>query len=106
MQALSFRTARVATHATKSTKKVAGTERLGGAGYRKYDGDALWLPAISRPEWLDGTLPGDRGFDPLGLSKPDVFVAIGEQQAPSSPAMRRHGAASSGQQAAQGLART
>ena len=25
-------------------------------------------------EWLDGTLPGDRGFDPLGLSRPSDFV--------------------------------
>jgi hypothetical protein len=44
---------------------------------RKYDGDALWLPNTTRPEWLDGTLPGDRGFDPLGLSRPSDFVQIG-----------------------------
>jgi light-harvesting complex II chlorophyll a/b binding protein 4 len=43
----------------------------------KYDGDALWLPNTTRPEWLDGTLPGDRGFDPLGLSRPSDFVQIG-----------------------------
>jgi light-harvesting complex II chlorophyll a/b binding protein 4 len=43
----------------------------------KYDGDALWLPNTARPEWLDGTLPGDRGFDPLGLSRPSDFVQIG-----------------------------
>ena len=79
MQALSFRTARVATHATKSTKKVSTTERQGGVGYRKYEGDALWLPSTSRPEWLDGSLPGDRGFDPLGLAKPGAFVQIGER---------------------------
>ena len=69
---------KVATQATKSTKKVSGSERQGGAGYKKYAGDALWLPSISRPDWLDGSLPGDRGFDPLGLSKPGTFVQIGK----------------------------
>lgn len=76
---LSFRQAgRVATSATKSTKKSGtGSARVGGAGYRKYDTPALWLPNTNRPEWLDGSLPGDRGFDPLGLSKPDDYVQIG-----------------------------
>merc|ERR1719356_1085196 len=46
----------------------------GGAGYRKYQGDALWLPNTTRPPWLDGSLPGDRGFDPLGLSKPVEYL--------------------------------
>lgn len=79
MQALAFRSAqRVACNATKSTKR-SGTERQGGVGYRKYAGDALWLPSTTRPEWLDGTLPGDRGFDPLGLAKPGAFVQIGER---------------------------
>lgn len=54
----------------------AGT-RKGGVGYRRYQGDALWLPNTSRPAWLDGTLPGDRGFDPLGLARPSDFVQIG-----------------------------
>ncbi len=85
MNVLSFRAANKvatqATKATKGTKKVGGTERLGGAGYRKYDGDALWLPKTTRPEWLDGSLPGDRGFDPLGLSNPGTFVQIGKEEA-------------------------
>merc|ERR1712113_265090 len=46
----------------------------GGAGYRKYQGDALWLPNTTRPPWLNGSLPGDRGFDPLGLSKPVEYL--------------------------------
>ncbi|KAL4442777.1 hypothetical protein ABPG77_006771 [Micractinium sp. CCAP 211/92] len=58
-------------------KKLApGTERSGGAGYRQYDGDALWLPNTTRPAWLDGSLPGDRGFDPLGLSKPVEYLQV------------------------------
>merc|ERR1712118_402674 len=28
-----------------------------------------WLPGSKRPEHLDGSRPGDVGFDPLGLSK-------------------------------------
>lgn len=27
----------------------------------------LWFPGSSPPEWLDGSIPGDFGFDPLGL---------------------------------------
>jgi len=70
---LSVRNAgRVVARATKS-----GTERTGGTGYRKFGNDALWLPGTTRPDWLDGSLPGDRGFDPLGLSKPDDYVQIG-----------------------------
>jgi len=60
-----------------STKsKIATTQPVlkGGAGYKKYQGDALWLPNTTRPVWLDGSLPGDRGFDPLGLSKPVKYL--------------------------------
>lgn len=63
--------------ASKKASPGAGTQRKGGVGYRKYQGDALWLPKTTRPEWLDGSLVGDRGFDPLGLSRPSDFVQIG-----------------------------
>ncbi|KAL5698338.1 Photosystem I chlorophyll a/b-binding protein 6 [Ranunculus cassubicifolius] len=34
----------------------------------------LWFPGSSSPEWLDGSLPGDFGFDPLGLgSDPETL---------------------------------
>jgi len=36
----------------------------------------LWLPNTTRPAWLDGSLPGDRGFDPLGLSKPTEYLQV------------------------------
>jgi len=69
------------TSAKPVTVKKAGTvstgTRKGGVGYRKYQGDALWLPNTTRPGWLDGSLPGDRGFDPLGLARPSDFVQIG-----------------------------
>ena len=38
--------------------------------------EGLWLPNTSRPSWLDGSLPGDRGFDPLGLSKPTEYLQV------------------------------
>merc|ERR1712070_418613 len=41
---------------------------------QKNAGDTLWLPNTTRPLWLDGSLPGDRGFDPLGLAKPLEFL--------------------------------
>lgn len=42
----------------KSSGSISSGTRAGGAGYRKYEGDALWLPNTSRPDWLDGSLPG------------------------------------------------
>jgi light-harvesting complex I chlorophyll a/b binding protein 2 len=34
----------------------------------------LWFPGSTAPEWLDGSLPGDFGFDPLGLgSDPETL---------------------------------
>ncbi|MCL7022061.1 hypothetical protein MKW94_009770 [Papaver nudicaule] len=39
-----------------------------------------WIPAVKSdsslidPEWLDGSLPGDFGFDPLGLGKDPAFL--------------------------------
>lgn len=45
-------------------------------------GDALWLPNTERPAWLDGSLPGDRGFDPLGLAKPAEYLQACENRSP------------------------
>jgi light-harvesting complex II chlorophyll a/b binding protein 4 len=63
----------------------------GGAGYRKYTGDALWLPNTSRPAWLDGSLPGDRGFDPLGLSKPTEYLQFELDQLDQNQAVNKAG---------------
>lgn len=52
--------------------KSAAPKRSSGGG----GGDAQWLPNTPRPEWLDGSLPGDRGFDPLGLSKPTEYIQV------------------------------
>jgi len=50
----------------------------------------LWYPTAEAPEWLDGSLPGDRGFDPLGLSKPTEYLQFDldalDQNAPKNRA--------------------
>ena len=39
------------------------------------DGDRLvWFPGANPPEWLDGSMIGDRGFDPFGLGKPAEYL--------------------------------
>merc|ERR1711881_380161 len=74
------------------TQKVATQPVLrGGAGYRKYQGDALWLPNTTRPAWLDGSLPGDRGFDPLGLAKPVEYLQFDLDQLDQNQAQNRAG---------------
>ncbi|KAF1868101.1 hypothetical protein Lal_00018617 [Lupinus albus] len=34
----------------------------------------LWFPGEKAPEWLDGTLVGDYGFDPFGFGKPAEYL--------------------------------
>ncbi|KAG0467681.1 hypothetical protein HPP92_018670 [Vanilla planifolia] len=34
----------------------------------------LWYPGAKAPDWLDGTLVGDYGFDPFGLGKPAQYL--------------------------------
>lgn len=34
----------------------------------------LWFPGAKSPEYLDGTLVGDYGFDPFGLGKPVEYL--------------------------------
>lgn len=43
-------------------KKAADLERL------------VWFPGAEPPEWLDGSMVGDRGFDPFGLGKPAEYL--------------------------------
>jgi light-harvesting complex II chlorophyll a/b binding protein 4 len=80
--------------ATKAIAKKpaakAGTQKA-TVGYRKSAGDALWLPNTERPDWLDGTLPGDRGFDPLGLSKPAEYLQVDLDQNDQNKAVNKAG---------------
>jgi len=50
------------------------------------------LPNTSRPEWLDGTLPGDRGFDPLCLAKPVTYLQFDLDQLDQNNAQNKAGA--------------
>ncbi|GAV85075.1 Chloroa_b-bind domain-containing protein [Cephalotus follicularis] len=34
----------------------------------------IWFPGATPPQWLDGSLVGDRGFDPFGLGKPAEYL--------------------------------
>ncbi|EXB58206.1 Chlorophyll a-b binding protein [Morus notabilis] len=34
----------------------------------------VWFPGTEPPEWLDGTMVGDRGFDPFGFAKPAEYL--------------------------------
>ncbi|PQQ06929.1 chlorophyll a-b binding protein CP29.1 chloroplastic [Prunus yedoensis var. nudiflora] len=36
--------------------------------------DRFWYPGAKAPEWLDGSLVGDYGFDPFGLGKPAEYL--------------------------------
>lgn len=41
----------------------------------KPSGDRLvWFPNAEPPEWLDGSMIGDRGFDPFGFAKPAEYL--------------------------------
>jgi light-harvesting complex II chlorophyll a/b binding protein 4 len=50
----------------------------------------LWYPSAEAPDYLDGSLPGDRGFDPWGLAKPTEYLQFDldglDQNAPKNPA--------------------
>ena len=54
-------------------------------------GRELWLPNTEPPAWLDGSLPGDRGFDPLGLSKPVEFVQMSVDELEQNNAVNKMG---------------
>ena len=56
-----------------------------------FPGEVLWLPNTARPEWLDGSLPGDRGFDPLGLSKPAQYLQYDVDQLDQNAAVNKPG---------------
>jgi len=65
-----FLKAKAAPAKNSAPKKSAPKEvNRGGAAERK-----LWLPNTVAPEWLDGSMIGDRGFDPLGLGKPAEYA--------------------------------
>merc|ERR1719313_3226390 len=84
-------TPKPASSRPRGTKTATQPVLKGGAGYKKYTGDALWLPNTTRPDWLDGSLPGDRGFDPLGLSKPVEYLQFDLDQLDQNQAVNKAG---------------
>ncbi|GMH32953.1 hypothetical protein BSKO_00787 [Bryopsis sp. KO-2023] len=78
--------------AKKGTKKVAkkpaGTKKASGGAKSS---DTLWMPGLTRPAWLDGSMAGDRGFDPLGLSKPVEFLQFEIDELDQNAAVNKKG---------------
>lgn len=72
----------------KKVPVAPGSNRKGRA---KGDDDTLWLPNTERPAWLDGSLPGDRGFDPLGLAKPGEFLQVDLDELDQNKAVNKAG---------------
>ncbi|KAH9325280.1 hypothetical protein KI387_005458 [Taxus chinensis] len=52
-------------------KKSAPAKKAKGGSFSERP---LWFPGAKAPEWLDGSLVGDYGFDPLGLGKPAEYL--------------------------------
>lgn len=52
-----------------------GTKKASPKKIPKRNSDRpLWYPGAKAPEWLDGSLVGDYGFDPFGLGKPAEYL--------------------------------
>lgn len=54
-------------------KKAAPKKKAASRGSASSD-RPLWFPGAKAPEWLDGSLVGDYGFDPFGLGKPAEYL--------------------------------
>ena len=57
-------------------KKAAAAKKAPAAPKKRSSNPdrPLWYPGVKAPEWLDGSLVGDYGFDPLSLSKPAEYL--------------------------------
>jgi len=86
-------TMRLGQKPKKTAPKKSGTIRQGGVGYKKFEGRPLYLPDIEPPAWLDGSMIGDRGFDPLGLSKPTEYIQMGLDELDQNVAVNKAGGA-------------
>ena len=78
------------TAAKKAPVRSAGVKRQGNIGPNR----TLWNGWESNPEppaYLDGSLPGDAGFDPFGLSKPVEYLQFGLDGLDGSAAVNPYG---------------
>ena len=74
----------------KTVRKVSGARRQGNIGPNR----TLWNGFAQNPEapaYLDGTLPGDAGFDPLGLSAPVEYLQFDLDSLNQSGAVNKAG---------------
>merc|ERR1712003_353192 len=71
-------------------KKAGGTSKAKPAS-KKFEGRPMYLPDMEAPAWLDGSMIGDRGFDPLGLSKPVEFLQMDIDQLDQNAAVNKAG---------------
>ncbi|EFJ13207.1 light-harvesting complex [Selaginella moellendorffii] len=70
----------------KGTKKVTKKSSSSGGANRP-----LWFPGAKCPDYLDGSLVGDYGFDPLGLGKPPTYLQFDVDSLDSSLAKNMPG---------------
>ncbi|CAM6066950.1 unnamed protein product [Sphagnum tenellum] len=54
---------------SSSSSAASGGRSLGCSNGSRVTMAAQWLPGQPRPSYLDGSAPGDFGFDPLGLGE-------------------------------------
>lgn len=62
MARFTFGKKKAATKKAAPKKPVVEEERL------------VWFPGAQPPAWLDGSMVGDRGFDPFGFAKPAEYL--------------------------------
>merc|ERR1711959_225876 len=63
----------------------------GGSIRRRKTEQELWYPNAEAPAWLDGSMPGDRGFDPFGLAKPVEYLQFDLDKLDNSAAVNPSG---------------
>lgn len=78
MRAVSIR---FASSAASSSKAKAPRRSAARASWLPGEGKATWLPGGDTPAYLDGSLPGDYGYDPLGLGEtPEALERFSEAE--------------------------
>nr|DAA05880.1 TPA_inf: chloroplast light-harvesting protein CP29 precursor Lhcb4 [Euglena gracilis] len=72
MAAFAFKGSR--TETSEQIAMLAAAGKKGKAPAAAKGGRPLWFPSAVAPDYLDGSLPGDRGFDPWGFAKPEELL--------------------------------